>query len=360
MRTPLFNEHIQLGAKMTDFAGWEMPAYYSHISDEVLSTRRGAGIFDLSHMGEFLISGQSALDSIQLLTTNDASNLKIGRAQYTLMCLDDGGVIDDLLVYRTGELEYMLVVNASNIQKDYDWITGHLLPGTSVRNRSDETALIAVQGPESASVLRTLLGVQIPALPRNHIIMQRIGTADCSIATTGYTGELGYEIYCPTSEAVQLWNLLMNVGKEFGMIPVGLAARDILRTEAAYPLYGHEIDESITPIDAGLGWAVKLSKGEFIGKDAISEVKEAGPARSLVGLTTPERCILRQGYAISKDGDTVGEVTSGTFSPTLNAAIAMAYVEPDCAASGTMVEVKIRERLCALEVVNLPFYKRPE
>jgi len=357
MRTALHDEHVRLGAKMTEFAGWQMPLYYAGIVREVEAVRSKAGIFDLSHMGEFIVSGPNALDLIQLVTTNDASHLEIGDAQYTLMCNDDGGVIDDLIVYRLDSYLYMLVVNASNMATDCDWIQQHNLMSADLWNRSAETGLVAIQGPAALDLLQGVTGTDLDSIRRFTIEDGRVGDVEAWIARTGYTGEDGFEVYCSDSDSLAVWHAVMKRAQEFGAEPAGLAARDVLRTEAGYPLYGNELTAATTPVEARLMWAVKPEKGEFIGRDAILEAKEQGPARLLTGLTSVDRCIPRHEQAVMANGSTVGVVTSGTFSPTLGKGIAMAYVEPSYAGEGTELDVQIRDKPCPFCAVRLPFYR---
>lgn len=357
MRTALYEEHLRLGAKMTQFAGWEMPLYYSGIVREVKAVRSAAGIFDLSHMGEFIVSGPQALDLIQLLTTNDASCLEIGDAQYTLMCNEVGGVVDDLIVYRLDSDAYMLVVNASNTESDYQWVQAHNQVGADCQNRSHETCLVAVQGPAARELLQPITGIDLNAVGRFTIKQGRVGDVQARIARTGYTGEDGFEIYCSSSDCLELWRSVMAQGRDVGAEPAGLAARDVLRLEAGYPLYGNELTSRTTPVEARLMWTVKLEKGEFIGEQAILRAKEQGPDRVLTALTSVERCIPRHEQAVMANGITIGMVTSGTFSPTLGKGIAMAYVESDYAVEGMELDVQIRDKPCPFRVARLPFYR---
>ena len=357
MRTALYEEHLRLGAKITQFAGWDMPMYYSGIVREVEAVRSAAGIFDLSHMGEFMVSGPQALDLIQLVTTNDASCLEIGDAQYTLMCNEDGGVVDDLIVYRLDSDAYMLVVNASNTESDHQWVQAHNQWGADCQNRSHETCLVAVQGPAARELLQPVTGIDLSAVGRFTIKQGRVGDVPAWIAGTGYTGEDGFEIYCSSSEGQDLWRSVLTQGGGFGAEPAGLAARDVLRLEAGYPLYGNELTSRTTPVEARLMWTVKLEKGEFIGEQAILHAREQGPDRVLTGLTSVDRCIPRHEQAVMANRVTVGAVTSGTYSPTLGKGIAMAYVEPDYAVEGMELDVHIRDKPCPFRVVRLPFYR---
>lgn len=357
MRTALYEEYLRLGAKMTQFVGWEMPLYYSGIVREVEAVRSTAGIFDLSHMGEFMVSGPRALDLIQLVTTNDASHLEIGDAQYTLICNENGGVIDDLIVYRLDSDLYVVVVNASNTDSDFKWIQGHNSMGADCRDRSVQTGLVAVQGPSALELLQPVVSVDLAGIRRFTIREGRVGDVAAWMARTGYTGEDGFEIYCTSEDCADIWRLVMEQGRQFGAEPAGLGARDVLRIEAGYPLYGNELTSQMTAVEARLMWAVKPEKGEFIGKQAILKIKEQGPARLLTGLTAVDRCIPRHEQAVMANDVSVGVVTSGTFSPTLGKGIAMAYVEPDYAVEGAELDVQIRDKPCPFHVVRLPFYR---
>lgn len=356
-RTPLYEEHIRLGAKMVKFAGWEMPLYYSGIVREVEAVRSAAGVFDLSHMGELFITGPSALNLIQYVTTNDASALEVGRAQYSLMCDEHGGVIDDLIVYRIDSDEYMLVVNASNVDSDFTWIEEHNVARAHCENLSSEIGIIAVQGPNSQEILKNVVDYDLNSLRRFSIVRTRVGEADAWIARTGYTGEDGFEIYCPNADCPAIWEMVMREGKPLGAEPVGLGARDILRLEAAYPLYGNELTRQTNPVDARLLWVVQLGKDDFLGKEAILQAKKLGPQQLLAGLTTGQRCIPRHDQQVLVDGTLIGHITSGTFSPTLGKAIALAYLKPEYAAIGTHIDVDIRGKMCTCEVVATPFYR---
>ena len=357
MRTPLFNEHIRLGARMTDFAGWEMPLHYSGISHETLSVRYAVGLFDLSHMGEILISGTGALEALQRIMTNDASRLCEGQAQYTLLCADDGGVLDDLILYRLESDSYLAVVNASNADNDFRWISAHAAPGAEVTNRSTDTAIIAVQGPRSEQVLTESADLDLTLIPRFHARYGKVGAVKCLAARTGYTGEDGFELLCDWNDASTLWSHLLDTGKAYGMEPAGLGARDVLRLELAYPLHGHELSAEITPVEARLMWAVHLEKGDFLGRTAIESQSAAGAARRLVGLEVNDRCIPRHAQVVLADDVQVGIVTSGTFSPTLQKPIALAYVDRKFVQPGTDLAIMIRDRKCGVRVTGTPFYR---
>ena len=356
-RTPLYHDHVRLGAKMVEFAGWEMPLYYSGIVQEVEAVRSGVGIFDVSHMGQVTISGPSALDLVQHLVTNDASRLDIGKAQYTLFCNEAGGVVDDLIVYRTGEQSYLLVINASNTDTDLAWMKAHNPYQSAEVVHHADRAMIALQGPSAQAALQPLVGSDLTPLRRMRGREDRVAEIEAWVARSGYTGEDGFEICCATDDAHELWSALLAGGEQQGIRPAGLAARDVLRVEVCYPLYGHEINVETSPVDAGLMWVVQSQKGEFLGRQAILEAEARGPEHRLVGIIAEERCIPRDGQIVLMNGSPIGRVTSGTFSPTLKAGIAMAYVRPDSAEPESLVQVDVRGKLCACRVVPTPFYR---
>lgn len=359
-RTALYDVHVVLGAKIVPFAGFEMPVYYKGIVTEHAAVRERVGMFDVSHMGEVTVRGERALDFLQKITINDASKLADGQAQYSAMCLENGGVIDDLLVYRRGENDFLLVINASNIAKDFAWMQENALDGVDLNNVSDDYTLLAVQGPKSADVLRRLTDVDLDAIAYYHFVEGELAGVPMIISRTGYTGELGFELYMPGDRETgeKVWKAIMEAGGEFGIEPVGLGARDTLRLEMGYCLYGNDIDETTNPIEAGLGWITKPAKGEFNGRDAIVKVKEEKPARKLVGFEMNERGVPRQHYPIVIDGQAVGEVTSGTSSPTLGRGIGMGYVPSGHAAPGTVIGIAIRDKVIPATVVKLPFLKK--
>jgi len=342
---------------MVEFAGWEMPLYYTGIIREVKAVRNTAGIFDLSHMGELLVSGPGALELVQYVTTNDASRLGVGQAQYTLMSDIDGGIIDDLIVYRLRDDTYMLVVNASNSESDFKHIKRLARHNVHCEDRSQEIALVAVQGPSSSRILQPISESDISTLPKFGVRTERVGDISCWVARTGYTGEDGFEIYCPANESKRLWQAVFTSGEKFNAEPAGLGARDVLRLEAGYPLYGHELTRSVNPIEARLMWVVKLEKDDFIGRDAINRKMNETPEKLLVGLEAVDRCVPRQDYDVTTDGRVIGHVTSGTFSPTIEKGIALAYIDPAFSSEGIRLSVSIRQHSCACQVVKLPFYK---
>ena len=358
-RTPLFEQHVALGARLVEFGGWEMPVQYSGIIDEHRAVRTHAGLFDVSHMGEFKVEGQDTLVFLQHLVPNDVSRLAINQALYTQLCLPDGGTIDDLIIYKFDDGRYMLVVNAANIEKDFSWVDKQAKDfNVKITNQSSEIALLALQGPEAQSILQPMTEVDLSTIKYYHCLPGTVNGIDCIISRTGYTGEDGFELYCSSADVPKLWNDLLAVGKDHGLLPAGLGARDTLRLEASYCLYGHELDEQTNPLEANLGWTVKLNKDEFIGHDALVKVKAQGPKRKLVGIEMVERGICRGGYAIYEDDQQIGVVTSGAPSPTLNKSIGMGYVEATHAVVGKPVFIDIRGKRTAAQIVALPFYKR--
>lgn len=358
-KTALYHKHIELGAKMVPFAGYEMPVSYSGVNDEHLTVRNAVGIFDVSHMGEFVIKGNKALDLIQLVTTNDASKLVDKRVQYSCMTNNDGGIVDDLLVYRWSETEYYLVVNASNIEKDWNWIKQHNTFGAEMQNISDEMSLLAVQGPKAIHTLQKLTNIPLDKIPYYHFDKGTMaGISDVIISNTGYTGAGGFEIYVWNKDAEKMWDAIIEAGKEFGIKPCGLGARDTLRLEMGFCLYGNDINDTTTPIEAGLSWITKFTK-DFIAKDILLQQKEKGVSKKLVGFEMIERGIPRQHYpVVDANGNTIGEVTSGTQSPSLNKAIGMGYVKTEFSKPDTEIFILIREKPIKAKVVTLPFLKK--
>jgi aminomethyltransferase len=362
-RTPLFERHRALGARLVEFGGWEMPVQYSGILEEHKAVRQRAGLFDVSHMGEFRVEGPGALDFLQGLVPNDVSRLAENQALYSQICLENGGTLDDLIIYSRGAERYMVVVNAGTMEKDWAWFSQHSNghADVSLTNVSDATGLIALQGPAAQRILQPLTATPLESILYYHCLPGTVSSIECLISRTGYTGEDGFELYCTAEHTGELWDTLLAAGQPEGLLPCGLGARDTLRLEAGYCLYGHELTESITPLEAGLGWTVKLNKGaDFIGKQALEDEKRDGLRQKLVGLVPRERGIPRAGYGIFANGERVGEVTSGTQAPTLGHPVALGYVPPIHAAPGTTVEIDIRGKLVPAEIVALPFYKRPK
>lgn len=354
LQVHLNDTHVALGAKMVPFAGYNMPVLYTNLIEEHNCVRNGVGVFDVSHMGEFFLKGEKALDLIQYVTSNDASKLVDGKVQYSCLPNATGGIVDDLLVYKIRDNEYLLVVNASNIDKDWNWISSHNTFGVEMTNASSEYSLFAVQGPKAAGVLQTLTAVDLSAMPYYTFkIGSMAGFDDVIISNTGYTGAGGFEIYVKNENALAMWNAIFAAGASEGIQPIGLGARDTLRTEKGYCLYGHDIDDTTSPIEAGLGWITSFNK-DFIMKDHHAAIKAAGPSKKLVGFEMIDRGIPRQHYPIlNAVGEVIGEVTSGTQSPTLSKGIGMGYVST--AHQGSEIFISIREKALKAEIVKMPF-----
>ncbi|XJZ26198.1 glycine cleavage system aminomethyltransferase GcvT [Bacillota bacterium Lsc_1132] len=362
-RTPLFEIYREYGGKTIDFGGWELPVQFSSIKEEHEAVRTRAGLFDVSHMGEVDVSGPESLEFLQKMVTNDVSKLPIGSAQYTAMCYENGGTVDDLLVYKLAEDHYLLVINASNIEKDVDWLEKHLSGNVQLKNLSEKTAQLALQGPRAEKVLQSLV-VDTDLSDIGFFKFQQkvvIKGKEALVSRTGYTGEDGFEIYCDASNAVFLWKEILAAGAEDGVIPCGLGARDTLRFEANLALYGQELSPEISPLEAGIGFAVKLNKDtDFIGKEALKRQKEAGVSRKLVGIEMIDRGIPRHGYPIFAGEEQIGEVTTGTQSPTLKKNIGLALIQSSYAALDQEVEVEIRGKRLKAKVVRTPFYRREQ
>jgi len=354
-KTPLHDEHIKLGAKMIDFAGWMMPLQYEGIVAEVEAVRKNVAVFDVSHMGEIHISGSDTATFLDWLLTNTFGALRVGQAVYSVMCNEKGGIIDDLIAYRTGENEALLVVNAANTQKDFDWIKLQSKEfNVRVDDLSDRYGLIAVQGPKSESLLSSVVE-EVSSLKYYHFAEFSIFGKKCMVSRTGYTGEDGFEICCSWEDTPHVWRSLFEIGKNFGLKPAGLGARDVCRLEASYLLYGSDMDESVTPLEAGLGWVVKFEK-DFVGKDALLSQKERGISRRIRGLKLEGKRIARHGMAVLKDGKQVGTISSGTFSPTLQSSIALAMLDASLKI-GESVLVDLKGATVEAQIVKLPFYR---
>jgi aminomethyltransferase len=356
-RTELYQNHVDLGAKIVDFAGFEMPVQYSGINNEHLAVRENVGLFDVSHMGEFSLKGEKALDLIQKITSNDASKLIDGGIQYSTLLNEKGGIVDDLLIYKINEKDYFLVVNASNIDKDWNWISKNNTEGVEMKNLSEYISLLALQGPKAITVLKKLTDVDLDSLKYYHFIFGTVAEIEnVLISNTGYTGAKGFELYVPNSSAEKLWSSLLSEGKEEGILPAGLAARDTLRLEKGFSLYGNELNETTTPIEAGLGWITKLDKGNFLGKKILAEQKTTGVSKKLVGFELIDRGIPRHGYKVlNAKGTEIGEVTSGTMSPIRKIGIGIAYVKPEYAKEETEIYIEIRDKKLKSKVVKMPF-----
>ena len=356
---PLLHIHESLGAKILPFAGYNMPITYEGVNAEHETVRNAVGVFDVSHMGEFLISGPNALALIQKVTTNDASTLTVGRAQYSCLPNNEGGIVDDLIIYKMKEEEYLLVVNASNIDKDWEWISAHNDVNAEMQNLSDDYSLLAIQGPKAIEAMQSLTSVNLADIKYYHFeVAEFAGIKDVIISATGYTGSGGFEIYCKNDEVEHIWNKAFEAGAAFGIKPIGLAARDTLRLEMGFCLYGNDINDTTSPLEAGLGWITKFTK-EFVNSEALKAQKENGVDRKLVGFELIDRGVPRQDYEIvDKDGNTIGIVTSGTMAPSLNKGIGLGYVTTPFSTPDSEIFIRIRKNDVAAKVVKLPFYKK--
>jgi aminomethyltransferase len=359
LKTPLYDCHVACKGKIVPFAGYLLPVQYeTGVITEHMAVRTKAGLFDVSHMGETLFFGKDALANIQKLVTNDCTGMYDGQARYSPMCNGEGGVVDDLIVYRMSEEKYMIVVNAANRHKDVQWMQSHLFGDVTFQDVSDDFAQIALQGPKSQEILQKLAVPE--SIPLKYYSCVEHGVAagiPCIVSKTGYTGEDGFELYCASQDAPALWNALLKAGEEYGLIPCGLGARDTLRLEAAMPLYGHEMDDGITPLETGLGFAVKMQKEDFIGKKAL--VEKGIPTKKRVGIRMTGRGIAREHCDVYAGEKQIGHTTSGTFCPFLGYAAAMALIEADSAVLGSAVQIDVRGKKIEAEIVKLPFYKKP-
>ena len=357
--TALTATHEALNAKMVPFAGYNMPVQYDGVNIEHEAVRKDCGVFDVSHMGEFLISGPKALDLIQSVSSNDASKLTIGKAQYACLPNDDGGIVDDLIIYKLKEEQYLLVVNASNIEKDWNWITSKNDVGAEMRNLSEDYSLLAIQGPKAVEAMQSLTSHDLSEIKfYNFVVGDFAGIQNVIISATGYTGSGGFEIYCKNNEVKQIWDQVLDAGADYGIKPIGLAARDTLRLEMGYCLYGNDIDDTTSPIEAGLGWVTKFTK-KFTNSEALEAEKLHGAKNKLIAFELDERGIPRHGYDIvDGQGKKIGIVTSGTMSPSLNKGIGLGYVPTIFADAGSKIHIQIRKNAIAATVVKLPFYKK--
>ena len=354
-RTPLYQAHVKAGARMVPFGGWEMPVQYTGIVEEHRTVRSAVGLFDVSHMGEFEVEGPKALAALQRLTTNDVAALQPGHVQYSVLCYPNGTIVDDLTVYRLAADRFMITVNAGNIDKDWAWVTEHG-GGARWRNASASTGLVAVQGPKPEALVGGLADQDVTKLGYYRFARGAVAGVATLISRTGYTGEDGFELYAPAAETERLWAALLDAGRAHGVAPIGLGARDTLRLELKYALYGNDIDETTNALEAGLGWVVKPPKGEFIGRDALEKIRAEGLKRKLAGIEMVDRAVARHGYPVLKDGRRVGIVTSGSYGPSVDKYIAMAYVETPLASVGTELAVEIRGQAKAARIVRTPFY----
>ena len=358
-KTPLNSIHRQLGARMVDFAGWDMPVQYAGPLPEHLAVRTRAGIFDVSHMGELEVKGAGAHETLQKLTCNDLNRLAVSQCQYSALTTPNGGFVDDLLIYRMAADHFFLCVNASNQDKDFAWIRDHALPNTEVRFRSDEFTQLAIQGPKAIEVLQPLTTLSLAAMKYYWFALGTFAGADAIISRTGYTGEDGFEVYCAPSKAESVWTRIMESGKPAGLEPVGLAARNTLRLEAKLLLYGNDMDETTSVLEADLGWICKLDKGDFIGRDVLVRQRRSGLKRILVGFEMIQRGIARDHYPVEIDGNRIGRVTSGSPAPFLKKNIGLVYIPIDRRAEGMELDVVIREKPVKAHVVPTPFYRKP-
>lgn len=357
LKTPLYDAHVRLGGRIVPFAGYLLPVQYEGVIAEHMAVREKAGLFDVSHMGEITFKGKGALASLNHLLTNDYTNMPVGKVRYGVMCYEDGGTVDDLLVYKFGDEDYYVVVNASNRHKDFEHMKKNILPDTEIEDISDSVAQVALQGPEARNIMLKLMKEE--DIPEKYYTAKRdvdIAGMNCLISYTGYTGEAGYEIYTANENAEKLWDTLLVAGKEFGLIPCGLGARDTLRLEASMPLYGHEMDETISPLETGLNFGVKMNKEEFIGKKGLEERGE--PKICRVGLQIVDKGVLREHQDVYVGDEKIGHTSSGTFSPLLKTSIAMALIDKKYSALDTIVEVDVRGRRLKAKVVEMPFYSR--
>lgn len=359
-RTPLYETHKALGARIVEFAGWEMPVQYSGVIDEHQGVRTNCGLFDVSHMGEIEISGDDALSVVQRLITNDVERVIDGQCQYTPVCYPHGGVVDDCIVYRFDKKRFLICVNASNTEKAFNWMRENSFGAATVKDVSASYAQLALQGPFSVEVLRPLLSIDPESIGHFHFVVTPVKGYDAIISRTGYTGEDGFELYFDPRGATAIWQAIMDSGKKYGILPIGLGARDTLRLEMGYPLYGHELSETITPLEAGLKKFVRLEKPDFIGKDALVKQASGGLAKTLIGIKMADPGVPRADYEIQKAGKKAGYVTSGTSSPSLKLGIAMCLVEPEFKEPGTELDCMIRGRAARAVVTKLPFYKKKE
>jgi len=359
-KSPLHEEHLRLGGRMIPFGDWELPVQFAGIIEEHLTVRKAAGLFDVSHMGEIVCQGPGALAALNGLLTNDLGKLEDGQAQYNALLRPHGGIVDDLVVYRRSAQDWLLVVNAANKDKDLAWVQEQIGAACQVEDWSDRYAQLALQGPSSQAILATLTDLDLPAIGTYRFATGRVAGHEALVSRTGYTGEDGFELYLAPTAAVPVWQALLEAGAPHGLVPIGLGARDSLRLEMKFALYGNDIDETTHPLEAGLGWIVKLKKGDFVGRDALLQVQQEGLKRRLVGLEVTGRGIARHGAAVHAHGRQVGTVTSGTHAPSLGKPIAMAYVEEGLHLVGTPLGIDVRGRLIDAIVVPTPFYKRPE
>jgi len=356
-KTPLYPIHEKLGAKLIDFHGWVMPIQYEGIFKEHQAVRERVGLFDISHMGEFLVTGKDALPFLQKIMTNDLAKAKNGQCVYSPMCHPNGGIVDDTVSYKMADDNFMIVVNASNIEKDFKWLEENKSGDVTIENVSDQTVLLALQGPKSEEIFKNLFEVELNSIEYYHFKQCELDGVALTISRTGYTGEKGVELFCQAENAVWLWETLLQAGKEFGIAPIGLGARDTLRLEVKFALYGNDISDETNPLEAGLGWTVSFDKGDFIGREALLALKEKGLSRKLVCFQLDDPGVARHGFEVWNDTHQIGEVTSGTVSPVLGKSIGLAYVESAYAKVGSPIQIEVRQRKLKATVVKPPFVK---
>ncbi|MBU0615188.1 MAG: glycine cleavage system aminomethyltransferase GcvT [Nanoarchaeota archaeon] len=354
-RTPLYDEHLKLKARIVEFGGWEMPVFYTNVIDEHKTTRTKAGLFDICHMGEFIVRGKQAAEFVQCIITNDINKLTEGKAFYTAMCNEQGGVVDDLFVYKMSESEFMLVVNAGNIEKDFLWLKKHINSyDVELKDVSERTAKLDLQGPNSEAILQKMVNYDLSRLERFHFVKIKVDGILATVSRTGYTGEDGFELYFDSAHAKEIWNSILLKGKELGIKPIGLGARDTLRIEACYSLYGHELSEGLSPFEAGTGFVVKLDKPAFVGKAALERIKDKS-SRNIVAFEMIDKGVPRQGYEVFFGEERVGAVTSGTMSPTLQKGLGLALMDVNVLL-GSEILINIRHKLYKAKIVKRPFY----
>lgn len=356
MRTAFYDLHKEFGAKIIPFGGFEMPVQYKGIMEEHRKVRTSVGVFDVSHMGEFVVRGKNSESFLNYVTTNDVSKLVPGKIQYSAICFENGGIVDDLLVYKIDENHFMLVVNASNIEKDFSWLNTNLIDGVEITNNSNEISLLAIQGPKSIETLQKLTEINLSEMKYYTFKTGKVSGVEMLVSRTGYTGEIGFELYFDVSQSEKIWREIFKAGSEFGIEPIGLGARDTLRLEMGFCLYGNDIDYNTTPIEAGLGWITKMNKNNFIGKKIFENQITNGTERKLVGIKLNEKSVARHGYNILSNNEIIGIVTSGTFSPSLDCGIALGYINSKKCEIGNLIEIDNRGRKISATIVPIPFY----
>ncbi len=357
-KLPLHSEHERLGARFGAFGEWYVPLYYTSVIEEHETVRTGVGVFDISHMGEFFVHGKDARELVNHWIANDVAKLSPGGALYSPVCRENGGIVDDVVVMEEGPEQFLIVVNAANIEKDFNWFKAHKTGDASLENASDQIGLLAIQGPLSRKVIHSLFDIDLSKISYYHFVKFDSPFGELVLSETGYTGEEGFEVFCPAEELPHLWQRLMKVGKPVGLKPVGFGARDTLRLESRFLLYGHDMTDETTPLEVGLAWTIAWEKTDFIGKEALEEERKRGIKRKLIGFEMSDRGIARDGYSVLIDGRQIGKVTSGTFSPTLKKSIGLAYITTEHAQIGQAIDIEIRGQAIKARIVKTPFYKR--